>query len=326
MNLYTILGISPDATGEEIKVAYRAKAFQYHPDRNPGNTEAEKIFKDINTAYEVLSNQDKRAMYDQKHRPRHENFVKPEDMFTELFGGAININFQQQRSSINFPRYKAAINLSLAETLQPQEKFVPVQLRKPCEGCKGTAVEKKPVRCDVCGGSGTMLGTMCPTCSGQGFLYKPCGGCAGKGFSETTKDIKITIPKGIPSNTKLQSNTPEGILITAITVNYPENIKLGATGRLIMSVPVPYHVAALGGNYPVAMIDGTSITVKFPPLQDGQMIKIKEKGVYAGPTSEERGDLFLSPRVAIPTNISDEHKTIIEQLATLYSREVTPNE
>ena len=171
-----------------------------------------------------------------------------------------------------------------------------------------------------------MLGTMCPTCSGQGFLYKPCGGCAGKGFSETTKDIKITIPKGIPSNTKLQSNTPEGILITAITVNYPENIKLGATGRLVMSVPVPYHVAALGGNYPVAMIDGTSITVKFPPLQDGQMIKVKEKGVYAGPTSEERGDLFLSPRVAIPTNISDEHKTIIEQLATLYSREVTPNE
>ncbi len=326
MNLYTILGVSPDATGEDIKTAYRTKAFQYHPDRNPGNSEAEKTFKEVNMAYEVLSNQEKRTMYDQKQRPRQENFVRPEDMFTELFGGAININFQQQRVAANFPRYKAAVNLSLAETLQPQERVILVQTKKPCDGCKGTAVEKKPVRCDVCGGSGTMLGPMCPACSGQGFLYKACGGCAGKGFSEVAKEIKVTIPKGIPSNTQLQSNTPDGMLLITITVVYPENIKLGAGGRLVMSVPVPYHIAVLGGNYSVAMIDGATITVKFPPLQDGQMIKIKSKGVYAGPISEERGDLFLAPRIAVPTNISDEHKTIIEQLATLYSREVTPNE
>ena len=122
------------------------------------HTEAEKTFKEVNMAYEVLSNQEKRTMYDQKQRPRQENFIRPEDMFTELFGGAININFQQQRVAANFPRYKAAVNLSLAETLQPQERVILVQTKKPCDGCKGTAVEKKPVRCDVCGGSGRCRG------------------------------------------------------------------------------------------------------------------------------------------------------------------------
>ena len=171
-----------------------------------------------------------------------------------------------------------------------------------------------------------MLGSMCPTCSGQGLIYKHCVACHGKGLTDIYKEIKIKIPKGIPANTKLQSNTPDGVILTVINVVYPENVKLGAGGRLVMNVPVPYHVAVLGGACPVEMIDGTSITVKFPPLQDGQMIKVKGKGIYAGPTSEEKGDLFLSPRVAIPTNMSDEHKTIIEQLATLYSREVTSDE
>lgn len=321
MNFYEILGVSENATQEEIKATYRAKALEFHPDRNPNNPKAEETFKKINSAYEVLGNPEKRAAYNQQlHAPPQMSgfspFMHPADLFANFFG----MPMHSARQKVNFPKFKATVNLTLAETLEEQIRNIRITAKKPCEACKSSGTQGKPVRCNKCQGQG------CPFCGNSGSCYVACEKCKGNGTEEKLEEVKITIPKGIPSNTQLQTNTPHGAVLTSIHVQYPENIKLGATGKLIMSVFIPYHVAVLGGTHPVNLFDGTKISVKFPPMQDNtQMIKIKNKGIYTGPTSEERSDLFLLPSIEIPKNISDEHKTIIEQLATIYTKEVNSN-
>lgn len=319
MNFYDLLGVSRSATQDEIKAAFRAKALQYHPDRNQNNPEAETKFKEINTAYETLGTPEKRQIYDQQQERMNvtskTNFVPPEVMFNDLFGG-FSAAFHQNV----LPRRKLSITITLAETLSEQERFISIPIRIKCSKCFGAAVGKGG-RCSSCGGHG------CDTCGRTGVRYAACEQCKGTGSTEETKEIKITIPKGIFSSTQLQSNTPYGPVITSITVKYPENIKLGAGGRLIMDVAIPYHVAILGGVHKIDLFEGGKASVKFPPLKNvNQMIKIKGKGLYASPYETERGDLFLSPHVEIPENISEEHKTIVEQLANLYSREVSNND
>lgn len=317
MNFYEVLGVNQSSTQDEIKAAFREKAFEYHPDRNQNNAEAEIKFKKLNEAYEVLGDPEKRSKYDSQTRFRHSmsgNFVSPEDMFADLFGGFVT----KVKKTVT-PRYSTNIKLTLADTLQDQEKNILINVRNKCEKCFGTAVGKSE-RCRKCNGNG------CQNCNNLGIKYPPCEKCNGIGFSETPKEIKITIPKGLFSNTQLQTNTPHGTVLVNITVEHPENIKFGANGRIIMDVSIPYHIAVLGGIHPIQMIDGEKIKVKFPSLKNNQLIKIKGKGLYTGPNTNERGDLFLSPNVQIPENITEEHKTIIEQLANICNREESNNE
>lgn len=318
MNFYETLDVPMDATQETIKTAFRSKALKYHPDRNPNNPEAETKFKEINAAYETLGDAEKRAIYDQKlQRKDRRVFVTPEDMFADLFG---NFSMHTNVRQVNIPRFKTNVSLTLAETLQEQEKKINVSLKNKCNKCYGTAVDKGE-RCASCNGTG------CQACGGMGVRYPACEKCKGKGFLEDIREVKINIPKGLISNTQIQANTTYGSVAVNITVEYPENVKLGAEGRLIMNVAVPYHVAVLGGSHTITTIEGDQIKVKFPPIKNNsQLVKIKGKGIYVGPNSNERGDLFLSPYVDIPNTISEEYKTIVGQLATLYSREVSNNE
>lgn len=316
VNFYNLLGVNNNATQDEIKTAFRAKAFQYHPDRNQNNPEAEAKFKQINDAYETLGSTEKRQAYDQQQsrkRKASTNFVHPDIMFNDLFG---NASIRQKEP---IP-HKASVTISLSETLAEHERFVKIAIRTKCSKCYGTAVGKGG-RCTSCGGHG------CNVCSGTGVRYANCDQCKGTGLTEDFKEVKITIPKGIFSNTQLQTNTAYGPVITSVSVTYPDNIKLGAEGRLVMNVGIPYHVAVLGGTHKVDLIEGGKISVKFPPLRNAtQMIRIKCKGLYSSPIANERGDLFISAHIDFPENISEEHKTIVEQLANLYSREVLNNE
>lgn len=316
VNFYDLLGVNNNATQDEIKAAFRAKALQYHPDRNQNNPEAEAKFKQVNAAYETLGSTEKRQVYDQQQtrkRKASTNFVHPDIMFNDLFGST------PIRQKEPIP-HKASVTISLSETLAEHERFVHIAIKTKCSKCYGTAVGKGG-RCTTCGGHG------CNMCSGTGIRYAPCEQCKGAGLTEDFKEVKITIPKGIFSNTQLQSNTPYGPVVTSVSVNYPENIKLGAEGRLVMNVGIPYHVAVLGGTHKIGLIEGGEISVKFPPLKnEKQMIRIKGKGLYSSPIVNERGDLFVSTHIEFPENISEEHKTIVEQLANLYSREVSNNE
>lgn len=313
MNFYETLEVPLQATQEEIKKAYRALAFKYHPDHNPNNPTAELKFKEINAAYEVLGDPQKRIQYDrQRTAPTNTGnrrpFKHPEDMFNDLFSGF--------KPGIKTSRFLANLTINLVETLQAQEHVVPVVLRKRCIKCGGTSVAGTQ-RCVSCKGGG------CNLCENIGLVSKLCVDCGGKGYHEESKEVRVNIPRGVMSNVKIETQIPEGILTTTIHVVFPEGVRLGAEGRLLKETYIPYHVAILGGNYPVEMIDGKQITVKFPPLKNGQMIKIKERGLYPIPTSKERGDLFLIPQIEIPQEVTPEHKTIVEELAKLYTNPIT---
>lgn len=320
MNFYDILGLNQNCSQEEVKAAFRSKAMQYHPDRNPNNKQAEETFKKINSAYEVLGDPQKRMQYDQQQNPkrsgffRSQNFTSPEEMFASLFGNFATVQ------NINIPRHQTNITLTLAETLKSQEKTIAIALKNKCSKCLGTAIGKGE-RCKTCQGNG------CNFCGGLGVCYPRCDLCNGAGFSTEQKEVKLDIPKGLFTKTQLNINTPYGMVLVNITVDYPSNIKLGAGGRLIMHVPIPYHIAVLGGVHPVETIEGGTVNVRFPPLTKvDQLIKIKGKGLYSGPNASERNDLFLSTYIAMPENISEEHKTIVEQLANLYIREESKHE
>lgn len=307
MNFYKILEVNPLATQEEIKAAYRTKAFQYHPDRNPNDCEAENKFKQINAAYEVLGDPNKRSQYDQKQTSGKKNFDHPDTIFSDLFGSLFPFQQTHHKKSVT---YQTSVSLTLQETLKKQEKNIIIPLQKNCSKCFGTGGQKVN-RCNKCNGTG------CNQCENTGIAYNICSTCNGEGRLKENKEIKITIPHGIFSNAQISHNTPCGNVITSINVTFPENIKIGAEGRLIMEVEVPYHIAVLGGTHEIDLLDGDKIKVKFQPIQKNQLIKIKGKGIFPNPSATERGDLFLKPTVEIPVNISDEYKNLIQQISNL---------
>lgn len=311
MNFYQILEVSPTATQDEIKTAFRTKALKYHPDRNPNNPEAENKFKEINAAYEVLGDPNKRSQYDQKQTPRKTNFVHPDTMFSDLFGSLFPFQQSHHKRSVT---YQTSVSLTLQETLQKQEKNITIPFQKNCSKCFGTG-GGKGTRCNKCNGNG------CNECENTGIAYNICSTCNGEGLLKENKEIKIPIPHGIFSNAQISHNTPYGNVITNINITLPENIKIGAEGRLIMEVEIPYHIAVLGGTHEIDLFDGDKIKVKFQPIQKNQLIKIKGKGIFSNPSAVERGDLFLKPTIEIPKQelLTEEYKTIIENLARIYN-------
>ena len=326
MNFYEILNISKTANSDEIKKAFRAKAQEYHPDKNPNNPEAEKKFKEINNAYEVLSNKEKKEEYDKKisdQRP----WNNPEDLFADLFG-RMNVDgnnnpfhpFQGRWHGQVKQKYNTTITIPISETLEKKQIVLELDSKDICKLCHGTAVEKNAIRCNKCNGI-LDVNNPCNVCNGSGIIYKSCENCSGSGFKILKKKIPVTIPHGVISNTQLKFDTQEGTIIAAVNVIYPPEFKNTPDGKLIKEITIPYHIAVLGGEYSVDLIENKSIKVKFPSLTEGQLIKIKGKGLYSSPIAKEREDLYLSPKIKIPKNISEKHKTIIEELAMIYQSE-----
>jgi len=349
---YEILGVSRDATPEEIKKAYRKLAVKFHPDKNPGDHTAEDKFKELGEAYEALSDPDKRAAYDRYGHAAFAGgmsggggggFHDPMDLFSQVFGSAFGGGFEeffggggrkQQRSGKQRGsdlRYDLEITLEEAST--GVEKELEIERNVPCDTCgsKGSKGSGGVKTCQSCGGRGVVTRqagiflqqSTCPECRGAGeTVSDPCPVCHGDGRVQRPSRIKLRIPAGVDTGTRLRSsgNGDAGVrggeagdLYVFLHVRDHDVFERDGAD-LFCEVPLPFTIAALGGELKVPSLDGLS-SIKIPPgTQGGTVFRLREKGVVSL-SSKRRGDLHVRVQVEVPTKLNSEQQDKLRAFA-----------
>lgn len=341
---YEILGVSRSASADEIKKAYRKLAVKFHPDKNPGDHTAEEKFKELGEAYEALSDADKRAAYDRHGHAAFSNgggrsgggFHDPMDMFSQVFGGAFGGGFEEffggggaRRKSSGKQRgsdLRYDLEISLEEAARGVEKELEIERSMPCDSCdsKGTKGSGGVKTCQSCGGRGVVSRqsgifiqqTTCPECRGAGeTISDPCKACKGEGRVQKESRIKLRIPAGVDTGTRLRSTGngdagvrggPSGDLYVFLHVR-DHDIFERDDSDLFCEVPLPFSTAALGGELKVPTLDGQS-SIKIPVgTQGGTVFRLREKGM---PTLSggRRGDLNVRVQVEVPTKLNSDQQ------------------
>lgn len=354
---YELLEVSKTASGEEIKKSYRRLAMKYHPDRNPGNQEAETKFKEINEAYEVLKDEQKRAAYD---RYGHQAFAggmngaggNPfggfefnfgaggfsdvfSDIFSEFMGGGRGARPRSSAERGSDLRYN--LEISLEEAFAGVEKEIKIPTTRVCEDCHGhgTADGKEAPVCPDCRGSGKIrrqqggffiVETTCPKCGGSGRLVKDkCKTCGGEGFVAQEKTLKVKIPAGIEDDTRMRISGEGTAGLRGgengdlyVFISIKDHKLYSREGaNLYASVPISMTCAALGGKVNIPSIDGEKIELDIEPGTQNDQVA-KIKG--QGMTmlrSTRRGDLFVKLRVETPVNLSARQKELLEEFRAI---------
>lgn len=351
---YEILGVARDADGDTIKKAYRKLAMQFHPDKNPGNPEAEEKFKEAAGAYEVLSDTQKRAQYDRfghaaftggmgggrGYQDVEDIFANFGDIFGDFFGGG----GQRTRRSRHEPRRGADLRyvteISLKDVLQGLEKDIEFDTDESCGECKGTGAEKgsTPVTCPTCGGSGQVVrsqgffsvASTCPTCRGEGTMIKnPCKSCKGKGRVSEHRKIRINIPPGVDTGTRLRvtnegeggyNGGPAGDLYVEIRVREDERFEREGDD-LHTRVSVSYLQLLLGAEVDVETLLGETALDIPKGTPNGKTLKLAGQGLPSL-RGQRRGDLYCTLEVEFPEKISKEEEKLLRELAKLNGVEV----
>jgi molecular chaperone DnaJ len=356
---YEVLGIARNAAEEEIKRAYRKLAVKFHPDKNPDDPHAEEKFKELGEAYDVLMDPDKRAAYD---RFGHAAFAQggtgfgggfhdPFDIFREVFGqggfgGGIFETFfggnaqAEDRQHGSDLRYDMQIKLE--EAAFGAEKEIEIEKLDTCDKCHGSGAEpsSRTVSCPTCGGRGQVISSRgffhisqtCPRCRGAGeIIEKPCHQCHGEGRVEKLGRVKLKIPVGIREGSRLRSSHngeagirggPPGDLYVVIHVKEHKIFQRDGD-NLYCEVPIPFSLAALGGEVDVPTLEGKA-HLKVPPgTQSGQMFKLRGKGI-ANVKGRDHGDLLTRLIVEVPSRLNAEQRHKLEEFAALCGEENTP--
>lgn len=354
---YDVLGISRGASDEEIKKAYRKLALQYHPDRNKDPDAAER-FKEVTEAYQVLSDAEKRGMYDRFGHSAFErggaagadfsNFAgfNIDDIFESFFGTAGSRGARQRVQRGADLRYD--LQLTLEEAVFGAEKEIKVSKNGVCTRCTGSGTEpgSQPVACGRCNGTGevrrvqqSLFGQfvnvmLCDACGGEGNLIQdPCKDCSGKGLVRQMKTIQVTIPAGADDGMQLRLSgegepAPKGVpghLYVVLHVQ-PHRYFKRQGNDLLLEVPVNVAQAALGAEFKVPTLDGKQQSIKVPAgTQSGRIIRLRGEGV---PFLREngRGDMQVHLKVKIPTELTDEQKKLFRQLGATFGTNNAPTE
>ncbi|HVL64206.1 MAG TPA: molecular chaperone DnaJ [Actinomycetota bacterium] len=337
---YDTLGVSRDATQDEIKKAYRRLARRYHPDANPGDPEAAERFKEIGRAYEVLSDPVKRSRYDtfgdERAATGFGDFGGISDLFATFFGGGGSSRSGPARGA----DVLAQVEISLEDAATGVERDVEVATLQACPDCSGTgaAPGTQPTPCRECGGAGevravrrTLLGNMvtastCPRCGGRGEeVLNPCPGCRGRGRVQVAETLTIAIPPGIEDGAQLRvtgrgqagvRGGRSGDLYVAVHVA-PHDVFQRAGADLGCEVQVPMTTAALGGEITIPTLGGDGETVEIDPgTQSGEVMRLRNRGmprVGGG----GRGDLVVLLKVETPTELDEEQAELLRRLAEI---------
>lgn len=354
---YELLGVERSATEQELKKAYRKRAMEFHPDRNPDNPDAEEKFKQCAEAYEVLSNAQKRQIYDQFGHAGLESrgggggfqdagdvFGQFQDIFGDLFGFGggggrrPNPNAPQRGADV-----QAELQLTLAEAAYGTSKELPLDHPQPCGGCQGTGAEGgKFDTCATCNGRGQVarsrgafvMSTTCPACRGQGVkVQTACKDCRGSGEVATERKVRIQIPAGIDEGQTLRlpnqgqngrRGGPPGHLYVRVRIEPDERFEREGA-NLFHRLHVSYPEAALGAKLEVPTLDekprDEPLTVKIPAgTQPGDQFTLRGAGI---PRLDGRGkgDLVVEVQIDVPRELSPRAKELVEQLAATFAKE-----
>ena len=355
---YEVLGIQKSASKDDIKKAYRKLAVQYHPDKNPGNKQAEEKFKEATEAYEILGDDQKRSAYDQFGHAGVEGMAGQGDWstfrgFEDIFGeggfGSIFESFfgggfrrgggsSGVRQGANL-RYD--IEIPFKDAVFGTKVEIQYSHNESCTGCKGSgsADNASKKTCPTCRGSGQVrhsqgffsVATTCHHCHGDGYIIeKPCHDCGGSGTQKKRQKIMVTIPAGVENGKRVvipkqgdagPNGGPPGDLYVFIRVK-PHEYFERQSYDLYCAIPISVSQAALGADIQISTLDNKTIKVKIPAgTQNGKLLRIRDEGV---PSGSQRGNLYIKLMVKIPEKLSRRSKELLEELAKIEGQNDSP--
>jgi len=345
-DFYELLGVGRSAGADEIKKSYRKLAMQYHPDRNPGDKAAEKKFKEINHAYDILKDEQKRAAYDRYGAAAFEGGAGPNgpgagpfggggfdfsDIFEQMFGGDTGGRGRSTGPARgNDLRYN--LEISLEEAFAGSDASVRVPSSVSCDTCHGSGAEpgSRPVNCPTCQGRGRVrmqqgfftIERTCPTCHGAGQkIEKPCRVCHGAGRVRKDKTLNVKIPAGVEDGTRIRlagegeagaRGGPTGDLYVFLSVRKHRLYERDGAD-LLCRVPISMVQAALGGSIEVPTLDGKMARVSIPAgTQAGHQFRLRGKGMPVLRTTQ-KGDLYIETLVETPVNLTARQKELLKE-------------
>ena len=349
-DLYEILGISKQASDDEIKKAYRKLAMQHHPDQNKGDKNAEKKFKEISASYEILKDPQKREAYDQYGHDAFRqgnmgggfrgfedfansfNFTDINSMFEDFFGEGFGSSSRQQRRVQRGSDLRYNMSISLHDAFIGKKTQIRIPSSIDCNSCNGTggAGGSMPSTCSVCNGHGKVrtssgfftIERTCASCGGIGeAISNPCLKCSGTGLIKKQKTISVSIPPGVDTGTRIriaregergQRGSESGDLYIFINVKKDKLFERDEDD-LYCSIPISIITAILGDRIEVPTIDGKKTRLNIPSgTQSETQFRFKDKGMSVL-RDKSRGDLYISVRVEIPVNLTNKQKSILKE-------------
>jgi len=348
-DFYKTLGVDKSADAAELKKAYRKLAMKYHPDQNKDNPDAESKFKELNEAYDILKDDQKRAAYDQYGAAAFDGSMGGgggfggagfgggagfsdifEDMFGDFMGGGGRGNAQNSSRGSDL---QYTLQISLEDAFKGKEAKIKIPLNETCDQCDGSGAKDgaSAQNCGTCDGAGRVrqqqgfftIERTCPTCQGQGSTIKdPCKKCHGEGRVKKEKNLQVKIPNGVDTGRRIRLSGegeagmrggPRGDLFVLLSVK-PHKFFKRDGANLYCRVPIPMTKAALGDDIEVPTIEGKTAKVKIPAgTQTGQQFRLKGKGMTLL-QSAHRGDLFIEIFVETPVNLNKKQEATIKQL------------
>ncbi len=352
---YEILGVAKSASAEEIKKAYRALAMKHHPDRNPGNKEAETKFKEATEAYEVLKDDQKKAGYDQYGHDAAQgggrggfggggadgfDFNDIFSNFSDIFGDMGGRQQTKKRSSAQRGsdiRYN--LEISLEEAFRGTAEKISFTIPSACEPCNGSGAQsgERPVDCATCKGSGKIRAQQgffivertCTTCGGIGQTIKnPCKTCRGEGRVNKEKTLSVKIPAGVEEGNRIrlsgegeagQRGGPTGDLYVYLSIKKHQFFTRKGDD-IHFEIPLKFTTAALGGAIEIPTIDGTKAALKIPEgAQNHDQFRLKSRGMSVINSGGRRGDMFVKINIETPVKLSSEERELLMKLDKLMS-------
>lgn len=343
---YELLGVNRNATADELKKAYRKKAMQYHPDRNPNNKEAEHNFKEANEAYDVLRDEQKRAAYDRFGHaafaggtggppPGSEaggfGFGSFSDIFDEMFSDIMG-GHQAAEATLRGADVRYNLELALEEAFAGKTVHLRFNTAVPCTSCHGNGSEDggAATNCPTCHGRGKSrfqqgfftIERTCTRCQGLGkIIEKPCRTCGANGRIRGEKNVEVKVPAGVEDGTRIRVTKegeagarggPSGDLYVFIMLK-PHRFFQRQAKDLMCQVPIPMTIAALGGNIDVPTLDGSPARVTITAgTQSGHQFRLKGKGMSVM-RSASRGDMYIEAIVETPVNLTKKQKELLQQ-------------